>query len=103
MSKDEDVSDQFFGELKDAGNLDNNSPDYGIFAKDQIDIPRSTHEDRDIDNHPVTVPAGNQNNELKNLDELCADVMKMHTDKDITQVQETRNMEADYEFAWTGM
>ena len=97
------MSDQFLGELKDAGNLDNKSPDHGIFAKDQMDIPRSTHEDREIDKYPITVPAGNYPKELMNLDELCADVMKMHTDKDITKVQETRNMEADYEFAWTGM
>ena len=103
MSKDEDVSDQFLGELKDVGNYDNNSPAHDSFAQNNMDIPQSTHEDREMDNHPVTIPAGHHPQELMNLDELCADVMKMHRDEDITQVRETRNVEADYEFAWTGM
>ena len=103
MSKDEDVSDQFLGELKDVGNLDNNSPDNGNFAENDMDIARSTHHDREMENDPINVPADHHPKELMNLDELCADVMKMHRDEDITQVQETRNMEADYGFAWTGM
>lgn len=105
MSKDEDVSDDFLGELTEVvGNLDNNnSPDNRKFAENDMDILRSTHEDKEMDSDTVTVPAGNHSKELMNLDELCADLMKMHRDEDITQEQETRNMEADYEFAWTGM
>ena len=103
MSKDEDVSDDFLGELKDVGDLDNNNPANRNFAENDMDIPRSTHEDREMDNGPVTAPAKSYPKDLMNFDELCADVMKMHRDEDIIQVQEIRNMEVDYEFAWTGM
>ena len=83
------------------------------------EIPRNAHEDREmtsvpgfgrseLDIDPVTqtavaVPAGIHLKELMNLDELCADVMKMHKDEDFTKVQERRNVDTNYEFAWTGM
>ena len=122
MKKEEDVSDQFLGELRDVvGNLNNNSPknDRGHFAEKDTEIPRNAHEDREmtsvpgfgrseLDIDPVTqtavpVPAGIHLKELMNLDELCADVMKMHKDEDFTKVQERCNVDTNYEFAWTGM
>ena len=122
MKKEEDVSDEFLGELRDvAGSLDNNSPknDRGHFAEKDMEIPRNAHEDREMTSVPsfgrleleidpgtestVTMTAGNHPKELMNLDELCADLMKMHKDEDFTRVQERRNVDTNYEFAWTGM
>ena len=122
LKKEDDVSDEFLGELRDvAGNLDNNGPknDRGHFAEKDMEIPRNAHEDREMTSVPgfgrleleidpvtenaVAVPAGNLPKELMKLDELCADLMKMHKDEDFTRVQERRNVDTNYEFAWTGM
>ena len=106
MSKEEDLSEEFLGKLRGAvGDLDNNSPDHRNFAEQDMNIPQNTHKDRELANkgHPVALPVGNQHTELMNLDELCADVMNMHRNDDITQVHERRDMDTDYEFSWTGM
>lgn len=122
MGKEEDVSDEFLGELTEVvGNLDNNSlkNDGGRFAELDMDFPRNAHEDREmtdvpgfarseLDTDPVTqnavaAPAANHPAELMNLDELCADVMRMHKCQDFNSVQENRNINTNYEFAWTGM
>ena len=122
MTKDEDVNDEFLGELRGVvGNLDNNNPknDRSHFTEQNMEIPPNAHKVREMNTAPgfgrsefhtdpvsqnaVAVPAANHPEELMKLDELCADVMKMHRDEGITQVQETGDMEAEYEFAWTGM
>ena len=120
MKKEEDVSDEFLGELRDVvEDLENNSPknDGSHLAELDMEIPRNAHEDREmtgvpgfgsseLDTDSVTLlaaPAANHPEDLMNLDELCADVMKMHKDEDFMHVQERRNVNTKYEFAWTGM
>ena len=122
MKMDEDVSDEFLGELRVVvDDLENNSPknDSNHFAIMDMAIPRNAHEDREMTDVPgfgsseldtdpviqnaVAAPAAHRPEELMNLDELCADVMKMHKDEDFIQVQEKRNVNTIYEFAWTGM
>ena len=122
MKKEEDVSNDFLGELRDVvGNLDTNSPknDGSHLAELDMEFPRNAHEDREMTGVPgfgrselnadpvtqnaVAAPAANHPEELMNLDELCADVMKMHKDWDFIPVQEKRNVNTKYEFAWTGM
>ena len=121
MKKEDDVSDEFLGELRDVvGNLDNSPKnDRGHSAEKDMEIPRNAHEDREMTGVPgfgrleleidpvtdnaVVMPAGNHSKELMNLDELCADLMKMHKNEDFTRVQERRKVDTNYEFAWTGM
>ena len=96
MEKEEDVSDEFLGELRDVvGNLDNNSPknDRRHFTEQNMEIPPNTHEDREmtgvlgfgrsefhtdpVTQNAVAAPAANHSEELMNLDKLCADVMQI--------------------------
>ena len=122
MKKEEDVSDDFLGGLRDVvGNLDNNSPknDGSHFADLNMEFLQIAHEDREttgvpgfgtseldtdpVNQNTVAAPAANYPEQLMSLDELCADVMKMHKDEDSIPVQEKRNVNTNYEFAWTGM
>lgn len=120
MSQEEDVSDDFLAELRDVvGNLDNNLDGNGpeidgdTLVENPEDVSRGGHEDRDMDGDPdfgglemdidSAVPGRNHLEEFEDVNELCADVMRMHGDEAVSSVQAGDIMDIDYKFSWTGM
>ena len=117
MSKEEDVSEEFLGQLKDVvGSSDRGTPANRHSAKHNMVIRQNKDQDidmtmttaafggaeMDIDS-PIAVPAADHLKDAINLDELCADLMNMHGDGHTSLVQKRGNIDTDYEFAWTGM
>ena len=110
--------EKFLAELRDiAGNLDGNGQEIGggMLMEDAMDLSPSTLQVENLASHlgfrglgittssvsqdPFAAPTEHHPEESRNLDELCADVMKMHGNEHDTLVQARR----DYEFSWTGM
>ena len=108
----------FLAELRDfAGILDGNGQEIGggMLMEDAMDLSPSTLQVENVAGHlgfsglgisassvsqdPFAAPTEHHPEEFRNLDELCADVMKMHGNENVNLVQARR----DYEFSWTGM
>ncbi|CAD6589678.1 MAG: hypothetical protein ASARMPRED_004166 [Alectoria sarmentosa] len=116
MSHEEDVSEDFLAELRDVvGILDGNGSkiDGDALMENPEDVSRGGHEDRDRASDPdfgglemdidSAVPARNDLEEFEDVNELCADVMRMHGDEAVSSVQGGDIMDLDYKFSWTGM
>ena len=118
MTQDEELSEDFFVELKDFANNVDDEIGFGVLTKRAQDVSQNRHQDTNmtglgglqvqidpVTEDPFTVPARNHLEESKFLDELCADVMHAHGDGALNSVtaEEERSIQSSYEFAWTGM